>query len=90
MKKKKVSGGVCVEMETSMIISPDSKASNFTLLEEYESSVFPPDPVGKHLPPPPYSVVMSPLKKSLWGGRSACMVGMRPGVDNQVWIAWYL
>lgn len=54
-------------METSMIISPDSKPSIFKLLEEYESSVFPPDPVRRDLPPL-FLVVMSLLKKSL-GGR---------------------
>lgn len=68
-KKKKKGGWVRGgEMETSVIISPDSKPSIFKLLEEYESSVSPPDPVGWDLPPPLFLVVMSLLKKSL-GGR---------------------
>lgn len=66
-KKRKVGGWVGEEIETSMIISPDSKPSIFKLLEEYESSVSPPDPVGRD-PPPLFLVVMSLLKKSL-GGR---------------------
>lgn len=76
------------EIETSMIISPDSKPSIFKLLEEYESSVSPPDPVGWDLPPPFFGGDVSVKKVS--GGQSACMVCMRLGWMTRCAIAWYL